>query len=317
MKEEKMTKELLNEYRRVAYYYYMLELTQDEIAKRLKMSRQRVNRIVSACVKLGIVKISIEGLEQCNLELETKLEEKYGLREVRIIDNEDEEEVFDVLGKGAAVCLKEMLNDNDIIGITRGRTTAAMVDNLSVSNATPKNLTVTQLIGSTKETDSTMGVSRLVYVLTEKLKAKDEVLYAPVIVGNPELKEGFMQDAVCKSVYSVMKQCTIAVVGIGTAQSQWKHMISLYDKNDVNQSKWAENVAGEVCTHFYDKEGNAVEPPFRNRIISIALQDYKNIPIRMGVAGGEEKVEAIRSALIGGYINVLITDSKTAELLLD
>ena len=109
MKEEKMTKELLNEYRRVAYYYYMLELTQDEIAKRLKMSRQRVNRIVSACVKLGIVKISIEGLEQCNLELETKLEEKYGLREVRIIDNEDEEEVFDVLGKGAAVCLKEML----------------------------------------------------------------------------------------------------------------------------------------------------------------------------------------------------------------
>lgn len=315
MKEENMTIELLNEYRRVAYYYYKVGLTQDEIAKRLKMSRQRVNRIVNACVKMGIVKISIEGLEQCNLELETMLEEKYGLKEVRIIDNEVEEDLIEDLGLTAATYLRSFVSDGDIIGVTRGRTTLAMVDNFSVPFSNHKDITITQLIGSTKELESQMRVDKIVYRLAEKMQAKDEILYAPVIVGSAELKKAFMQDPYCKEIYSIMKKCTIAVVGIGTARSQWKHMISLYDANDVEQSKWAENVVGEVCTHFFDKDGNEIEPPFRDRIISIALKDYKEIPIRVGVAGGQEKVNAIRAALIGGYVNVLITDSKTAQLL--
>lgn len=315
MREENMTTELLNEYRRVAYYYYKLGLTQEAIAKKLKMSRQRANRIVSACVKMGIVQITIEGLEQCNFELETKLERKYGLKEVRIIDNEVEEELIRGLGIEAGNCLKTIINDGDIVGVTRGRTTAEMVENLHVISPTTENLVITQLIGSTKECESQMGVDNLVYRLAEKLHAKAEILYAPVIVGSADVKKSFMQDAFCQETYEVMKSCTIAVVGIGTAQSQWKHMVSLYDKNDAEQSKWAENVVGEVCTHFFDKDGNEVEAPFRDRIISIALGDFKNIPLRVGIAGGVEKVEAIRAALTGGYINALITDAQTAQLL--
>lgn len=315
MKEENMSNELLNEYRRVAYYYYKVGLTQDAIAKKLKISRQRINRIVSACVRLGIVKITIEGLEQCNLELEANLEQKYGLREVRIIDSVNEADLIETLGAEAGNWLKSFVSSGDIIGVTRGRATAKMVENLHVSSLNAENLTVTQLIGSAKESETQMGVDNMVYRLAEKLHAKAEILYAPVIVASDEAKNAYMEDVFCKETYSVMKNCTIAVVGIGTAQSQWKHMVALYDKDDAEQSRWAENVVGEVCTHFYDKDGNEVEPPFRNRIISIALKDYKNIPLRVGIAGGTEKVDAIRAALIGGYINALITDAETAKLL--
>ena len=62
-----LSEDLINEYRRVAYYYYRIGLTQEEIAKRMNMSRQRVNRIVSSCIKLGIVKITIDGIENCYL----------------------------------------------------------------------------------------------------------------------------------------------------------------------------------------------------------------------------------------------------------
>jgi len=68
-----LSEDLINEYRRVAYYYYRIGLTQEEIAKRMNMSRQRVNRIVSSCIKLGIVKITIDGMENCYLELENQL----------------------------------------------------------------------------------------------------------------------------------------------------------------------------------------------------------------------------------------------------
>ncbi len=315
MREEKMTDELLNEYRRVAYYYYKVGLTQDAIAKKMDMSRQRVNRIVSACVRLGIVTITIEGLDQCHLELETKLEQKYGLSEVRIIDSVSEETLFRDLGIEAGNCLKTIMHDGEIVGVTRGRTTVEMVDNLHVPSPHWDNLTITQLIGSTMESDSQARVDNLVYRLADKFGARAEVQHAPIITATPEIKDSFMEDRFFKETYEVMKQCTIAVVGIGTAHSQWKYMVSLYDKNDLKQSEWAENVVGEVCTHFYDKNGDVVEPPFRDRIIAIDINDYKKIPLRIGVAGGVKKVEAIRAALIGGYVNALITDVQTAELL--
>ena len=50
-------------------------------------------------------------------------------------------------------------------------------------------------------------------------------------------------------------------------------------------------------------------------IIAITMEDYKKIPVRIGVAGGEEKAEAIRAAVKGNYINVLVTDLLTAKLL--
>lgn len=315
MKEENMSTELLNEYRRVAYYYYKVGLTQDAIAKKLKISRQRINRIVSACVRMGIVKITIEGLEQCNFELETEIERKYGLKDVHIIDSVNSDDLTDALGIEAGKWLNSAVSSGDVIGVTRGRATAKMVEHLNVTSSNLENLTVTQLIGSAKESETQMGVDNMVYRLAEKFQAKAEILYAPVIAASEDVKKAYMQDVFCRETYAVMRNCTIAVVGIGTAQSQWKHMVSLYDKDDAQQSMWVKDVVGEVCTHFYDKDGNEVEAPFRNRIISIALKDYKNIPLRVGVAGGAEKAEAIRAALVGGYVNALITDVETAKLL--
>ena len=60
MSFQNLSPDTINEYRRAAYYYYKNHLTQEEIAKRMNMSRQRVNRILSACIKNGIVRISIE-----------------------------------------------------------------------------------------------------------------------------------------------------------------------------------------------------------------------------------------------------------------
>lgn len=317
MKKERMTAELLNEYRRVAYYYYKVGLTQDEIAKKFKMSRQRVNRILGACIEMGIVKISIEGLEKCNLEIEAALEKKYGIRDVRIVGDTTGMDMIGSLGDASANYLKNSIGQGDVIGITRGRTISAMVEQLSCGIHQEKDITVTQLMGNTKEENREYGVDKMVFLLAEKLKAKEELLYAPVIAGDASAKKVYMQDPFCKITYNIMKSCSVAVVGIGTAHSQWEHMVPLYDKKNAQELKWAESVAGEVCTHFFDKEGNEIVPPFRDRIIAIALKDYKNIPIRIGVAGGKEKAEAIRGAMKGNYINVLITNKETAEILME
>ncbi|MCI9455165.1 MAG: sugar-binding transcriptional regulator [Dorea sp.] len=315
MKSEQMSNEMMNEYRRVAYYYYKAGLTQEVIAKRMKMSRQRVNRIVSACVELGIVKITIADLDKWNLELETELEQKYGLKEVRVIDNVVEDRLIQELGIAAGNYLQSIVKEGDIVGVTRGRTTAAMVDHWIPAVSYPENVTVTQLIGSAREEDSRLGADRIVYGLADRLGAEVAVLHAPVILHSASLRESFVGDPYYMSAYEVVKNCTIAVVGIGTADSQWEHMISLYDVENDEEKKWTEDVAGEVCANFFDREGQEAAPPFKDRIIAITMEDYKKIPVRIGVAGGEEKAEAIRAAVKGNYINVLVTDLLTAKLL--
>ena len=317
MRRKSITEEQKNEYRRVAYYYYKEGLTQEEIDKRMKMSRQRVNRIISSCIDLGIVTINIEGLDNSNLELETKLEDKYGLKEVRIINETADEQKIQELGIEGGKYLRSILKDNDIIGFSRGRNTSALVDFLPEDVEYPHNITVTQLMGSAIETNENTAVDETVYHFAAKLHAKASRLYAPIILSNEELRDSFIQEPYFEKSYEVIKKCDIAVVGIGTASSQWKHMISLYDIADKEQTEWAKDVAGEVCTHFYNSEGAAIEPPFRNRIISILLDDYMKIPVRIGVAGGKDKTEAIAAAIKGDYINVLITDLQTARQLME
>lgn len=317
MRRKSITEEQKNEYRRVAYYYYKEGLTQEEIAKRMKMSRQRVNRIISSCIDLGIVTINIEGLDNSNLELETKLEDKYGLKEVRIINETADEQKIQELGIEGGKYLRSILKDNDIIGFSRGRNTSALVDFLPEDVEYPQNITVTQLMGSAIETNENTAVDETVYHFAAKLHAKASRLYAPIILSNEELRDSFIQEPYFEKSYEVIKKCDIAVVGIGTASSQWKHMISLYDIADKEQTEWAKDVAGEVCTHFYNSKGAAIEPPFRNRIISILLDDYMKIPVRIGVAGGKDKTEAIAAAIKGDYINVLITDLQTARQLME
>lgn len=317
MRRKSMTEEQKQEYRRVAYYYYKQGLTQEEIAKRMHMSRQRVNRIISSCIELGIVTINIEGLDSSLLELETKLEQKYGLKEVRIINDVAPEQEIQELGIEGGKYLRSILKENDIIGFSRGRNTSALVESLPMSADYPENITVTQLLGGDIETDASTAVDETVYHFAEKLQARVSKLYAPIILGSEELRDSFTKEPYFKESYEIIKKCNIAVVGIGTASSQWKHMISLYDIKDKKQTEWAKNVAGEVCTHFYDADGNSVEPPFRNRIISIMLEDYMKIPVRIGVAGGREKAKAIAAAVKGNYINVLITDIETADILME
>ena len=56
--------------------------------------------------------------------------------------------------------------------------------------------------------------------------------------------------------------------------------------------------------------------PVHEELISVTLDNLKKIPNVIGIAGGEDKVEAILSALYGKHINSLVTEEKTARMML-
>ena len=103
---------------KIAYWYHTLGMTQDEIAKRLSFTRQKVNQIVNSLPDLGIVTVNIHGYERDNVELESQLEEQFGLREAIVAtDNGEKDTASYKLAKVAAQYLDETIQQEDIIGV--------------------------------------------------------------------------------------------------------------------------------------------------------------------------------------------------------
>jgi DNA-binding transcriptional regulator LsrR (DeoR family) len=73
---------------------------------------------------------------------------------------------------------------------------------------------------------------------------------------------------------------------------------------------------GDICLRFIDEFGNPVASDLDDRVVGIDLAIFRRIPRRIAVAGGPAKVAAIRAALRGGWINVLVTDLSSARAVL-
>ena len=66
-------------YIKIAHWYYTLGMTQDEIAKRLSFTRQKVNKMINALADMGIVTSKVNGYERSKTRWEGALEERGGL----------------------------------------------------------------------------------------------------------------------------------------------------------------------------------------------------------------------------------------------
>jgi DNA-binding transcriptional regulator LsrR (DeoR family) len=72
---------------------------------------------------------------------------------------------------------------------------------------------------------------------------------------------------------------------------------------------------GQINLRFIDKDGAPVVTDLDPLVIGITLDQLAQAPIRVGVAAGIDKRSAVRAAVLGGWINVLVTDLATAQFL--
>ena len=74
-------------------------------------------------------------------------------------------------------------------------------------------------------------------------------------------------------------------------------------------------VVGDIASNYFKLDGTPYKDEFLDRIITIKIEDLQKIPIRIGIAGGSAKVNAIKGALNSNLINFLVTDNLTAKLI--
>src|SRR5437899_1022839 len=117
---------------RVAWYYYKDELTQDEIARRLSMSRASVGRLLDRARKVGLVSINLNAEYLDAFELSGELRRTFGLAEALVVPD-DEKEPTDHhtlnarIGLGGAQFMSTHLRPGGSLGVGWGETVSRVI----------------------------------------------------------------------------------------------------------------------------------------------------------------------------------------------
>jgi len=77
-------------------------------------------------------------------------------------------------------------------------------------------------------------------------------------------------------------------------------------KEEDFKSIAASNAVGDINAFFYDSNGKTCLTSLDGRVVGMSLEQLKEINYCIGITGGREKCEAIRAALVGKIINILV-----------
>lgn len=300
---------------KVANMYYIENMKQSDIADKLGINRTTVSKYLKRAMEAGIVQISI--VNDSYERLESELEKKFGLKEVYIVDSvADADEVKNNMGKAGLGFLKRVIHDGDVVGFAWGTAIGALAKNASLEKCNEVKADMVPLVGGPENIDIEFHVNTIAYKVANAFKARNHYLYAPAITKTAEIRAAIMQDDNYVKITNYWDKLDIAIVGIGApVQSSNLVWAGAFGKKSIDELADA-GVAGEICSVFYDVNGQIVTTGLSDKIIAIDLKKLRQVKYSIGIAASPEKVPAIYGALKGKLINVLISDEQTAKLLL-
>jgi DNA-binding transcriptional regulator LsrR (DeoR family) len=251
-------------------------------------------------------------------DLEEALETRYGLGEAVVVDVEgSHQDIAAALGSAGASYLETTLTGGERIGISSwSQTLLGMVDRMQPLRVAGAELVI-QLVGGLGAATVQSDGNRLLSELAHLIGATPVFVPAPGLVGNKAVRESLLNDPAMESVAAEWDRLTMAVVGIGSLPPSPLLRASGNAVDPAEQDKLqAAGAVGDVCQRYFDSAGVLVRSDLDDRVVGIDPETLRRIPRRIGVAGGASKHAAIHAAVSGGWVNVLLTDTGTAESLL-
>lgn len=301
---------------KVSALYYLRHHTQQEIARRLRVSRPTVSRLLREARDLGYVQITVASPPGLHLDLETRIEDRYGLESVHVVEggaSQSAEVLRRQLGAAAAQYLARAVRPGETIGLAWGATLSAMVDAM-VPIATA-NTRVVQILGGVGAPDAPEYGAELVRRLARQLEAQAVLLPAPGIVATSAVRDVLSKDKHVRAALDELDSLDIVFVGLGSLASNAVlndgHTLSRQARKELQ----ARRAVGDIALRFFDSRGAPVLTGLDDRMLGITTEQLRKAERVVAVAGGTDKFDAIAAGLQAKIVDVLITDRVTAEAL--
>ena len=245
---------------RISKKYYELHMSQEQIAKEENISKSTVSRMIQKASDMKFVNISITYPLESVTEIEEKIKSLFPIENVFVCPAYIDDYLVRTNDtcKAVAEDVSKMVQDNDTVGVSWGRTIDSVASHLVAPNPPKRNIKIVQLHGSVVKNIASSKFTNIVEGFSDVFLGTGYLLPAPVTVDTKEIANAIMSDSNIRMVLDIAKKSDIAVFGIGEVSS--KSVLverGIYTEEQYNTIEDLE-VVGDICSRYFDISGRPV-----------------------------------------------------------
>lgn len=302
----------------IAGWYFDENLTQTEIARRTGYSPSMISRLLTEARTAGVVEIRIHHPIRRRTDLEQELQNRLGLKQVRVVvcSRLEQSQLLRRLGSMAARVVEEKAHDHMTIGVSWG---SAVYETVTALRMGPeRGINVLLMLGSLDTENPEISGPMVTQQMARALSGRYRILPAPLMVDSESTRHTLLNDSRVRRVMDQFRDIELALVGVGSNDPEHSALLNAgYLSAQQSKELSRAGAVGDVCAIFFDRSGKLIDTPVTRCVVGITPIDLAAIPTVIGVAGGKAKIVPIIGASRASLLNNLVTDDFTAQGILD
>lgn len=298
------------------WLYHIGQMSQEEVSRRMGLSRFKVLRLLQDARDLGLVRISIEHASTGALALADRLADRFALTEAQVAPGVGGDAAAGrrAVGQLAAGWLARIGREGRVtVGVGWGRTVAAMAD--ALTGLRNPDLCFVSLMGSMTHTSATSPFDVCVR-LAALTGARAVFLPAPFLAdsaGDAALIRG---QRMVREALDVARAADHMVISVGECTADALLQSSGILTPEEAASLIDARAVADTTGKFFAADGSLAPTDLNQRAPSIELQDLHRSDVVV-LSSGAAKAPALRALLAAGFVNRLIVDEPLARALLE
>ncbi|GAA1477066.1 sugar-binding domain-containing protein [Nocardioides aestuarii] len=295
----------------LARRYYLEDASKTDLAAEFSISRFRVARLLQQARETGIVTIQIADHDERSESLSAELAHHLMLDECVVVKaGDDDADNRRRLAKVAAARIQDQVNEGDVLGLSWGRTLAAIGEEL----ADLPPCTIIQLTGTVGH-DLRQSPVEVIRRIAGRSSVDAVAIFAPLFAASEAAARTFRRDPAIRAALQRYDHLDHAVLAVGSWVPPITQLDTLVTERDLEELA-REGTAAEVAGIFLRADGSPVDAAAARRRISVSVDELLATPQVTAVAGSVEKAPAIAATARSGLLTSLVTDDRTAASLL-
>lgn len=305
----------LDDAARAGWLYYVAGNNQEQIAKKLGISRQTAQRLVSLSVSEGLIKVRLDHpIARC-MELAERLRDRYALDFSEVVPS-DPGSSSTVLGlaQAAAVEIERRLKGEApiVMALGTGRTLKAAIEQLTPMEC-PQHRIVS-LTGNIAP-DGSASFYNVIFSMADAVKARSFPMPLPVIASSAAERDMLLSQPMVKENLALAAKANVTFIGIGDLGDNAPLFLDGFITEPELKALQKAGAVGEIVGWAFDAQGRMIDGLTNDRVASAPMPSRESSTV-IAIAMGQKKLLGIRAALNRRLINGLLTDENTAEALL-
>lgn len=313
---------------KAAHLYYLKDKPQNEIAEILNISIPTVSRLIKRAKEEKIVEFVIRDPYIACIDMEEKIRTTFALKDVVIAPilniNEAEssysspENIKKLVALEGARYIQRIITEKDVLGVSWGKTMYHLIHYLNPCQKV--NAAFVTMHGSISGCHQDMDTRSLVARMAMTFGGRNYSLLTEGIMSSAKLAAHIKNEKNVKKVLEIFDQITISLNSLGSFYPIKDSLLykpgGYLSDNEIKELE-ANGLMGDFVLRFINEKGSECDSDLKERTIGIGMAQFKKIKQKITIASGENKAYALKGALTGGLIDILIIDYNLGKTLLE